>query len=325
MKSDPVTKQVLSELELNSRLNISDVADRLNLREHVVRRAAQRLLDQGMIRPVLSVDLTKIGLREFSVCFALTASTPSAEFEFITALSRLDRVTRIVELGGQYDYTVVFAAHELSELNQLLERACQKADVWLERKDVAVNISITDFGVRALHHQESSPAPITVGGQPDNLKLSDIDHKLLKTVCTSPGESTSFYSREMKCPFSTVSYHLDSLKERGIIAAFRYIVTGGVHLHAFKVYIALRRPMAEAGRQLYEYCKNNKACNYLLACAGNWDFEIGMRIEDADFTGDHIKALKGILSPCAPVIMVIPGFRLLKYAKYPFATNPTKE
>jgi DNA-binding Lrp family transcriptional regulator len=118
---DAVDRKILAELQLNGRLTVTELAERVRLSVSPCQRRLRRLESEGVIRGYRAViDATAVGLG-FEVLVHVTMDREDAETvsRFEDALARVAAVTHAERLFGDPDYLIRVATADLAAYQRL--------------------------------------------------------------------------------------------------------------------------------------------------------------------------------------------------------------
>ncbi len=120
MALDEIDRQIIGELQIDSRISVADLADRINLGPSATSERLRRLRASGIVRRfTIELDPRAIGRQIdafVDVRFA-TNYSPGLDFE----APELAAVVEATHLTGRYDLQLRVSATDVAELDRLLE------------------------------------------------------------------------------------------------------------------------------------------------------------------------------------------------------------
>ena len=124
-KLDDTDLQLIEKLMCNSRQSFGEIAKEIESSISTVSRKYKKLTQPGIIRPVIQVNLSKLGYQAVDV-FSLSYAPQSDSEAIIRELAEIKDNILMIKASGEYD---LFVHVVLRDLNQLLETQNQIANV----------------------------------------------------------------------------------------------------------------------------------------------------------------------------------------------------
>ena len=117
---DELDLKIISHLQENGRIPISELAKRLNQPENTVRYRIERLVKNGVIRRFTAlVDPRALGLNvSAAVMFKVD---PKKLDQLLEKLASMKDVTNIDQLSGEWDLIAVVFAKDIQDLHERIE------------------------------------------------------------------------------------------------------------------------------------------------------------------------------------------------------------
>ncbi|GAA0900990.1 Lrp/AsnC family transcriptional regulator [Rothia nasimurium] len=121
---DKFDKKILSELQADGRLTVTELAERVGLSLSPCHRRLRALEDAGVIRGYhADLDPNAVGLRFYAVLFVTLKETVERTVHaFEEALSDVREVVHAQRLFGEPDYLLHVATEDLAAFQRLYDR-----------------------------------------------------------------------------------------------------------------------------------------------------------------------------------------------------------
>jgi DNA-binding Lrp family transcriptional regulator len=273
-------RQILRLIQLRADLPIDRIAARVRLHRHSVARFIQRLVNAGVLRKSVAINLAPIGLTRYNLLFARSPRCPTNREQLVRDLSADPNIIYVGEIAGDFEYEVTFASRSAAELPLLMDRVSAKFKNGFFEKSLVTVLEKHLFGTKALVTDIPVP-PLSLRTLCNHCEIDKTDHRLLHILANHNGPSQREIARLLGLPSSTVAYRINNLKERGIILGHYYILNGiPLKLLRFKILVYCRGAHSASQAKLYEFAKKHKNIDTLMVCVGAYDYELTVQVTD---------------------------------------------
>ncbi len=125
---DAIDRRILDELQVNGRLSIVELANRVNLTKTPCSERVKRLEKSGVIeqyRAILNPDL--IEMKQVTlVHITLNQTSDNALEEFNKAVTGIPEIESCMLIAGQFDYVLKVRTRDISHFREILGEAIGK-------------------------------------------------------------------------------------------------------------------------------------------------------------------------------------------------------
>lgn len=125
---DAIDRRILDELQVNGRLSIVELANRVNLTKTPCSERVKRLEKSGVIeqyRAILNPDL--IEMKQVTlVHITLNQTSDNALEEFNKAVTDIPEIESCMLIAGQFDYVLKVRTRDISHFREILGEAIGK-------------------------------------------------------------------------------------------------------------------------------------------------------------------------------------------------------
>jgi DNA-binding transcriptional ArsR family regulator len=208
------------------------------------------------------IDVYRLGWTRYQVFFASAVRTARDKSKLLSFLIDSPRVSFVGEMGGDFDYEVLFLGKHSNEVTDLLEECTRRCGEFAVSKSVIIHQSVSFFPRKYLATKPMSPEEMSfVQGGNDSAELSDLDQHLLEVLTRRPDVT----KREMaaltgKSP-PTVDKHISRLEEAGILRGSIFSVDAGQFGGQYFVLMVHARGFdSQFGTQLHTFVARHPHC-----------------------------------------------------------------
>lgn len=123
---DDVDLAILRSLIKNSRITISQMSKEIDIPDATISNRLKKLESDVIKRYTLIPDWQKVGLEITSIIIIQTESEKHQSVK--NELSRLDKVSEVYSVSGEYDILIKVWVKSIEELNQLINSKIRSID-----------------------------------------------------------------------------------------------------------------------------------------------------------------------------------------------------
>ena len=123
---DDIDTAILRSLIKNSRITISQMSKEIDVPDATISNRLKKLEDDVIKRYTMIIDWHKIGL---DITAIIIIQTESEKHEFVKEeLSKLEEVSEVYSVSGEYDILIKVWVPGIEELNQLINSKIRSID-----------------------------------------------------------------------------------------------------------------------------------------------------------------------------------------------------
>jgi DNA-binding Lrp family transcriptional regulator len=124
-------------------------------------------------------------------------------------------------------------------------------------------------------------------------------------------------ARELHLPLTTLERRKQRLEDRGIISGyFHWIEAVALGMHPYIVLIYMKGISPDFKQRLSEFAKKEPHALYFIECMGNWDFELGIEVQDLKAVTNITQRLYDHFPGDMRTLKVIPVLNYFKAKNY---------
>jgi DNA-binding Lrp family transcriptional regulator len=322
-------RKILAYVEMAADTPVAKVASELGYRFHKVRYCIEKLRCRQIIVRRAFIDTQRLGYMNYLLRFSINVDQPGLIPRLISALKVSDKVSWLIELGGEYQFEIRLTVRTVNELNVFLEWLGKEFRDAIRAKDIVTLTGYTVFGTRMVLGRTGLQFAPKLFKRPPTCSvtsnaiydLDEVDHRILQALCTNALENEAGLASHLKLPPSTLAHRLRRLEHAGIIATYCYTISGGsIGINYYLALIATRGLDPELYNEIFAFCRDCLTVRSLIRCVGSWDIEVRFAVEHHDDVTESLHELNRRFSKRISKVEVIPYFTLHKIADYPFNT-----
>lgn len=118
---DEIDKEILKELSKNARINIIDLAERINLTRDIINYRLKKLIKEKIIVQYRCyLNLQNLGLNHYKIIFRTKNFDEQSEKEVKSYVAQHKKATQFLKLIGSWDLEIEFETENEDELYKIL-------------------------------------------------------------------------------------------------------------------------------------------------------------------------------------------------------------
>ena len=275
-------REILYELDLDSRRPISGIAKKLRLSKQVVGYRIKKLVKEGIIsRFQAVVDTYKLGFMKYKVYISLENANKQVTSELIEYLKNNEKTEWVATCSGKYDIIVGYVVKEIYEFDEAIKELNNKFGQYIEKKEIAVSLGVPHWRKEYLLDNPKYADVVFQGGKQGIKKIDEVDEKIIKLLVNNANLPTVEIAKKLNLNPRVITYRLRKLKKDKIILFYKITLD----LNKFdwiycKAIIKFKNLTYKKYSEFFNYCNTLPNLTYLINCIGGWDVELDFEIEN---------------------------------------------
>ena len=123
---DEIDSEIIRALVKNSRITLSQMSKEINVPDATISNRLKKLEETVIKHYTLILDLDKIGLNVTAIIIIQTESEKHENVEL--ELSKLEEISEVYSVSGEYDILIKVWAHSIEELNKIVNSKIRSVD-----------------------------------------------------------------------------------------------------------------------------------------------------------------------------------------------------
>jgi len=279
-------RQILYQLDVNSRQPDSLIAKKLKVNESEVSSRIKDLVDSGVIfafSPIINVY--KFGYCPYRISLTFKNLSTEKQEDVFEALNAMDDVGWLVSCKGRWDMSVVVWAKDTYEFQEFLSQFMQEYGKFVGKKKVAVVHRLYLYSRTCLLGDEEAlkaeKREVVSEGKP--IKLSNEDRSLIAALGINARADSQALSRVLKETPEAIDTRINSLLEKKVIHGFRIRPNYGLlGIKYHKVYLRLSEHSRAKRKKLMDYARKNPYIVYIDEAFGGGDVELEFQVNNEE-------------------------------------------
>jgi Lrp/AsnC family transcriptional regulator, regulator for asnA, asnC and gidA len=123
---DEIDSEIIRALVRNSRMTLSQMSKEINVPDATISNRLKKLEETVIKQYTLVLDSDKFGLNVTAIIIIQTESEKHENVEL--ELSKLEEVSEVYSVSGEYDILIKVWAHSIEELNKIVNSKIRSVD-----------------------------------------------------------------------------------------------------------------------------------------------------------------------------------------------------
>lgn len=320
LKLSSTEKQILAIAHLRAGLTISELAVASGFREHTVRNLLARAEKQQLITKRTMVDVHALGLNQYSIFFSAIHRDRKAQLRLQSFILESPITSDVFGLGGDFQYGVVLTVRDIGEVKSFLDALTKISGISIVEKTISIRISTTIYQRSYLLQSKTQRDEITYRRSGTDVKVDDLDHRLLAALNAIPHRSLRELATKMSIPHSTLIQRYNRLCDIGVIIGTVYGMSSQLlGMQSFRLLVYTKGFDFNALDALHRFALENPYVLCLFQMIGSWDYEFEIEVQNAQDTFAIAQEIYEALADRIVTVKTIPLLSFPKSTGYPFS------
>ncbi|MFH1663339.1 MAG: winged helix-turn-helix transcriptional regulator [archaeon] len=288
---DSKDREILFELDLNSRISVNKLAKKARLKPGTVNYRIKKLEEKKIILGYYTaIDTSLLGFEQFRVYLKYQYINPEQENELMNYLHENKMIWWLGKIGGEFDLCFVIWAKNSFEFNEFWKKFMLNYRNLFQKMNVSVYTELTQFNLAFLNHENKKRIKI-VSGKKERIKISEKEREILRIISADARIPSIEIAKKLNITPIQAKYALDKMKKQGLIQGFRIKFNFDLFgLNYYKVNFNLKD--MKKYNKLVDFALEHERIIYVDQSIGFADFEIELVASShKEFTG-IIKEMK---------------------------------
>lgn len=288
---DKKDKKILTELIINSRIPLNQLAKKVGISREVATYRVNKLIKDKMILSFYPIiDELALGFSRFTCFFQLKGISHENEKKFIKYLINHDFVTYIGPVIGKWNIVFDLLARDREHLEEIIKEITNQISNSIESYIIVPTSAEQEsfptklLGVKKeIHYKESNK----------KIKIDKTDLRILNLMTNNSRVEYKEISSKLRLTGNAIKYRIKNLEKSGIIKG--YTISLDMRKLGYELYnIQLKLTGNKKEPELKQFLRQNSKVIYFYKYLGheNWDLDIGIIVEDSLELRDFILDLR---------------------------------
>jgi DNA-binding Lrp family transcriptional regulator len=283
MKIDGKYKNILYELDTNSRQSIQSIGRKVGLHKNVVLHRIKKLEEKGIIDNYFTViDSSKLGYRSYRLNLLFQNTNDIIIDDIINHFIKYKNTWWVVSTKGIYDFSTAIWVKNIKEFQRFWEQSLKKYHHYIRKQNFSLYLELFTFRHSYLlidKYIKSDRTKYEIAGGSTSVEIDNIDYKILLLLANNSRIPTIEISNKMKISTPTVRKRIKNLIDLEVIKGFRINIDySKLGYKMFKIDLYLND--YKKRDIILDFVIKNPRLIYLSNTLGYADFEFDVIVEE---------------------------------------------
>ena len=319
MRLTEIERRLIPALQLDATASLSALAKKLKTKNYKLQYALRRLCERKILRMVPFIDRSALGYSDYHVFFSLQDSQDRRRSRLLEQLEQKSGVVFIAELGGDYQYEMIFSAQSPREVAELIDWINSNFGRSLQHKEVSVSIAYALSPKKYLDPEADHKQILLNEHTLGKVVLDSLNHRILAEISQHEMNSMRETAKRLDLPYATLHSRLQWLREKLVLRAMAYDVEPLNYDYQDYILLLYTRGVEQKlSQKLFEYCRTHPSISYSIALLGQWDYELGIDVAKPELIVPIVQELTEKFSDYITHTRLLLRFRARYFNPYPF-------
>ncbi len=275
---DKKDKEILYQLDLNSRQSFNQIAKKVKLSREVVQYRVKQLEKKGIIKGYQTlIDVSKLGYLNCRFFLKFQRDTLEDETKIIDYFKNHPQFWWVDSPDSYRDLGIACCVKDMYELHDIKEDIVKKFGRYIHKLDIAVYHKFYIYKRKYLsNRKEEIPVKIMFG--PDTAQHDDKDIHILKFLTKNARITSVDLSKRTGISITNINYRIKKMISNGIIKDFRVILDlQKIGYYWYKIEMQLEDLSIKKG--MLEFFRTHPNIVYAYETVSDNDIEVEMEVK----------------------------------------------
>ncbi|MBU0591643.1 MAG: Lrp/AsnC family transcriptional regulator [Candidatus Micrarchaeota archaeon] len=274
IKLDKKDRQIMHELEENSRQSYTEIGKKVRLKSNTVEYRINKLIQSGIIlRMFAEPNLAKLGLKTYRLYLKMENISSEKENEFIAYLKKHPKGQWFAALEGNWDYIMRYSLRDEIEFKKEIDELTKRFGDCMKSKNIAITIQQGYLPLNYLTGYRGTTRMQTLEEKTED--VDELDKGIMRELFENSRTSTVTIATRLGISPDAVQYRIKNLLRNGVISFFgAYYDPEKFGYTRYKILFWLKHITEDKEKEFIEYCVQHPNSAYLNRNVGEWDLEV---------------------------------------------------
>jgi DNA-binding Lrp family transcriptional regulator len=277
---DNMDLKLISELEFNPRISISELAKKLKVGKELVKYRIAKLAKQKLIQHYSCIiNASKLGYLYYRIYLKLRNISEQEYEEIVNYFINNPKVAYLADLQGEYDLQLGFWAKDPKDFEIYQTEFLSKLSKYILERDVSLGSKLTMLPIRLINPTNSSEVVMNSIEKAED--VDDLDLKILMELTKNSRQSYEEMSRKIDLTGKAIKYRVKQLEKKGILLGYvTYIDFTMLGYYNVKLFLKLKNSDIKSEELLNKNMKKILNLVRINKPIGNYDLELEVLVKD---------------------------------------------
>lgn len=316
-KLDQKDRQIIFELDRNSRLPINQLAKKTKLSRDVVAYRMKQLEKEQVIQKYITIiDFSKFRYNMIRLYLKLQNTTPEIETQIVEFFVRQKNTLTVYKIDGEYDLAIGFLVNDIHSYQQTYEQFLTKFRTYISRKNFSLFLDYIHYPRNYLVDKKNQDVTNISTGSFVPYQYDPKDIELLDIIKENSRITLLELAKKMKMTASGVKYKLRNLEKNKVIVAYKLLLdTAKLGYQYFKVDLELED--INIIPSLKQFILQHPNIIYRNITVGGSDFEFDCELRSQEDFYKLIDEIKSLFPQKIRNYFYYKAIKIYKYSYFP--------
>ncbi len=311
LKLDYRTKNLIYELDLNSRQPFGELARKTGMSKTAVIYKIKKLQESGIIKMFHTViNPAKLGYIPFRLYLKIQKIRPEKENEIIEFLKEKEIVTWLVSIDGRYNLGALILVKNVKGMNTLWTELLQKYANFIDDRHLAIMTKVRYFSRAYLLEGAQTKQETDVLTEPEGIKITPKDIEILKLMAADSRIKITDIASKTKTSAKTVISRIKEMRKENLSAGYKTVFDiEMLGYQYFKLFFRLKDATKDRLANFKGYIKRHPNIVYEDEVLGGDDIEFEVQIPNTKELRKMLEEIRSIFSD------IIKDYEVMEYYK----------
>lgn len=291
---DKIDRKILALLDMDSRMQSSDMARKLKTSRQVVDYRISQLEKNGpLLGCTTLIDPFYFVNNVWHTYVKLQSLTDESEKKIIDFLGKQKKVWWFAKCQGEWDLIFSTAGDNVLVIEKTLREFREKFSEFINDEQTTTMISALNFS-RGYFIEKDTPKKTYVKSS-EKVSIDEKDVKILEILSLNSRLPATKIAEKINLSARQVIYRIKELKSKGVIRLFRtHLNLKRLNYDYYKVCFYANQYNKDMEGKLISWCEKNPYSIFFLKKLAPWSFEIEFETPDYKVMNKTLSGLKNL-------------------------------
>ena len=274
IKLDLIDRKILTELSLNARIPLSNIAKKIKHSKQVVKYRIDNLEKNDIIKGYYVVlNLSRLGFLYHRAFLKYRKILDKEEEDILNHFKKHPNIGWVSPINGHWDLALSFLLKDIFEFEKILNDLGERYGDYFKARYVSIVTNIHHLNYK-FFVDDVKKEDFVFDNKLGSLILDDTDIKLIEILHKNARMPTTKIADILGCSANVIKYRIKKLVDDGVILCFDYKLNYKLLGYTqYKINVTLSNTAPKRVRQLINYLKAEKTVIYITEVVGTFDLE----------------------------------------------------
>lgn len=224
VKIDSKDREILYQLDLDSRQSFARIGDQVGLSKTVVAYRVNKLIEKGIIKTFYTViDAFKLGYISFRVYLVYQYMNQEKEKEIIDYFTSQKLTWWTISAEGRFDLALIMWVKDINDFYSFWDETLKRFRDYFLEQQFSAYIQLYSYRHSYLldDMKKSDRTKFEITGGGSQVKIDELDFKLLRLIAPHARMPVKEIAKRLNTTVAVINYRIKKLIKDEVIQGFR--------------------------------------------------------------------------------------------------------